>query len=197
MAPRSGLHYETMSADLTNLLPQYRKRFLTRDYLFRLGVVAVWLAIFLVLIHGLLLLPSYLYVNGQIRSQEEQLITLEAAGGSANEQEVKARIAALETRAKQLAGLASQPTASGAIGAILIAPRPGVTLHGFTYAPAATADAHKMTLVGVANNRESLRQYLAVLDALAFVTKAELPISAYAKERDIDFTITLIGTLRP
>jgi len=49
----------------------------------------------------------------------------------------------------------------------------------------------------VADNRETLRQYLGVLDALPQVAKAELPISAYAKEKDIGFTITLTGTLEP
>lgn len=186
-----------MTADLTNLLPSRRKRFLAHEYLFRLGVVTVWLLVVLVLIHGLLLVPSYLYADQQLRAREAQLAELEAAGSGATEQELKGRIEALETKAKQLAALSTQTSASGAVRAVLAAPRPGIRIHGFTYAPATTADGNRMTLNGTAATRESLRAYLSTLDALPYVTKAELPISAYAEVSDIEFTITLTGSFLP
>lgn len=197
MAPLSGLRYATMTTDLTNLLPRDRRRSLARDYLFRVLVVVLWLLTVLVIIHGLLLLPSYLYVNQQIQARETQLATLELAASGATQQELKSRISALETRAKLLAALGTQGAASSAMRAVLAAPRPGIRLHGFTYAPSTKPEENKMTLNGIAATRESLRQYLGVLDTLPYVTKAELPISAYAKERDIAFTITLTGTLIP
>lgn len=184
-----------MTADLTNLLPPHRKRFLAREYLFRLGVVVIWLLVVLVLIHGLLLIPTYLYVNQQMSSREAQLVTLQTAQSGTSEQELKARVDALQTRAKQLTALGTQPSASGAIRVVLAAPRPGISIHGFTYAPAAAA--HRMTINGTAATRESLRQYLQTLDALPYVTTAELPISAYAEVSDISFTITLTGSFLP
>lgn len=186
-----------MTADLTNLLPPHRKRFLTREYLFRLGVVVIWLFVVLVLIHGLLLIPSYLYVHQQMASREEQLMTLQTTQGGASEQELKARVEALQTRAKQLIALGTQPSASGAVRAVLAAPRPGIRIHGFTYVPSTTATAHRMTINGTATTREALRQYLQTLDALPFITTAELPISAYAEVKDIGFTITLTGSFLP
>lgn len=186
-----------MTADLTNLLPERRRKFLAREYLFRLGVVAVWLMIVLVLIHGLLLVPSYLYANQQLRSREAQLIALQTAGGGATEQELKGRVEALETRAKQLAALSTQTSASGAVRAVLAAPRPGIRIHGFTYAPSASPEGNRMTLNGTAATRESLRAYLSTLDALPYIAKAELPISAYAEVSNIGFTITLTGSFLP
>lgn len=186
-----------MTADLTNLLPSHRKRFLAREYLFRLGVVVVWLFVVLVLIHGLLLIPTYLYVHQQMSAREAQLVTLQTAQSGATEQELKSRVEALQTRAKQLAALGTQSSASGAIRAVLLAPRPGIRMHGFTYAPGTTAAAHRMTINGTAATRESLRQYLQTLDALPYITTAELPISAYAEVSDISFTITLTGSFLP
>lgn len=184
-----------MTTDLTNLLPPHRKRFLAREYLFRLGVVVVWLFVVLVLVHGLLLVPTYLYVHQQMSSREAQLVTLQTAQSGATEQELKGRVDALQTRAKQLAALGTQASASGAIRALLAAPRPGIRLHGFTYTPGSAA--HRMTINGTAATRESLRQYLQTLDALPYVTTAELPISAYAEVKDISFTITLTGSFLP
>lgn len=197
MAPLLVSHYELMTADLTNLLPPHRKRFLAREYLFRLGVVVIWLFVVLALIHGLLLVPSYLYVHQQMGAREAQLVTLQTSQSGATEQELKTRVDTLQTRAKQLAALGTQPSASGAVRAVLAAPRPGIRIHGFTYAPAATATAHRMTINGTAATRESLRQYLQTLDALPYITTAELPISAYAEVKDIGFTITLTGSFLP
>lgn len=186
-----------MTADLTNLLPPHRRRFLAREYLFRLGVVVIWLLVVLVLIHGLLLIPSYLYAHQQMSAREAQLVTLQTTQGGTTEQELKTRVDALQTRATQLIALGTQPSASGAVRAVLLAPRAGIRVHGFTYAPSATATAHRMTLTGTAATRESLRQYLQTLDALPYITSAELPISAYAEVKDIEFTITLTGSFLP
>lgn len=186
-----------MTADLTNLLPAHRKRVLAREYLFRLGVVMVWLAIALMVIHGLLLVPSYLYAHQQLESREAQLLTLQTANNTGSETELAERVKALDAKAKRLAALGDAPTASGALRAVLAAPRAGIRLHGFTYAPGATAEGNRMTLNGVASTRDALRQYLATLDALPFVDKAELPISAYADVSDIEFTITLTGSFLP
>lgn len=186
-----------MTADLTNLLPSHRKRFLSRDYLYRLAVVALWLLILLVVIHGLLLVPAYLYAHQQIKGREEQLAALQAAQNAATGDELRARVGALEAKAKQLSVLGTQASASGAVRAVLVAPRTGVRLQGITYAPSTKPAEHKMTLNGVASTRDALQRYIEALDTLPFVEKAELPISAYAKERDIEFTITLTGTFLP
>lgn len=186
-----------MTADLTNLLPEYRKRALARDYLVRIGVVALWLAAVLVVVHGVLLVPSYLYASQQARTHEAQLASLAVASDGTTEDALTARITALDTKAKELASLAERPTASGAIRAVLAVPRTGVRVNGFTFAPAAAADGNRMTLNGTASTRDALRSYLESLDALPFVAKAELPISAYADVTDISFTITLTGSFLP
>ncbi len=54
-----------------------------------------------------------------------------------------------------------------------------------------------MTVSGMAATRDALRQYATALGGLPYVSKADLPISAYAKDSDITFTITLTGTLTP
>lgn len=185
-----------MTADLTNLLPGYRKRILAREYVVRLAVVAAWLLVALALVHGLLLVPSYLYVHQQIESREAQIAALESAAGTENEAVLASRIATLETKAAQLAALAERGTASGAVRAVLSAPRAGIRINGITYTPGA-GNSNRMTVNGTASTRDALRQYLETLAALPYVEKAELPISAYAEVSNISFTITLTGSLMP
>jgi Tfp pilus assembly protein PilN len=182
-----------MTIELTNLLPEARKRRFRRQYFLRLGTVTLVLLAFVVFLHGVLL-----YARGEAARAEADLATIKASADTAGEAEVTARQTRLQAAAANLSRLGTVPTASAALRAVLAVSRPGIALTGFTFtAPAAANAPAHMQVTGVAISRDTLRQYSAALGALPFVANADLPISAYAKETDIDFTIALTGTLLP
>jgi len=167
-------------------------------YFLRLATVALSLLTLVIVLNALLLLPSYLYARGEAERGRNELAALTASSQSSEEAEITARTEALRGTAVHLARLETAPAATAALRAVLQVPRPGLTLRGFTYtAPPAPEQHARLGISGVAASRDALRQYVAALDALPFVEKAELPISAYAKESDIAFTVTLSGPLRP
>jgi hypothetical protein len=169
-----------------------------RAYFMHLGTIVLIVLTLTVILSGLLLLPSYLYVHGEVVRGREALALIDAAQLSEAEASVKTRSENLVAATGNLARLAQAPQASAALRAILELPRTGIALTGFTYAAANTAEEkNRMDVSGIADSREALRNYVAALDALPFVDSAELPISAYARETDIPFTITLTGTLKP
>ena len=186
-----------MTPELTNLLPPERVRSFRRLYFLRLLTVGVALLAGVVLVHGVLLLPSYLYLNQQIAERKELLASLSATLAGSEEREVSARVTQLMEDATYLARLQGAPTASWALRSILEIPRPGISLTGFTFSPAQGEGEARVLLSGTAATRESLRRYDEALGAEPYVTSTNLPISAYAKESDIDFTITLTGSFAP
>lgn len=187
-----------MSTELSNLLPGSNKRAFRRQYFARLGTVALITSAVLIVLHGLMLLPTYLYARAETARVHEQLELARAAVQSSEEQEVAQRTNALTTTAQSLARLESTAAGSAALRAVLFVPRPGVALTGFTFtAPTAANNTARLQVSGIADSRDALRSYASALGQLPFVSTADLPISAYANERDIEFTITLSGTLRP
>ncbi len=187
-----------MQSDLINLLPLERVRAFRRSYFMRLAVVAALLLAGVLAMHAALLLPSYFFLHQQIEERTGELNALNATLAGSQEQTVSARIATLGSKAAYLDHLTKTPAASTAIAAVLALPRPGIRLTGFTYtAPTATQSASQMGIIGVASTREALRQYDLALSSLPYVASADLPIAAYAKETDIEFTITLTGSLMP
>lgn len=185
-----------MEPKLTNLLPQERAHALRQLYFLRLTVVALLVLSGVAVVHGVLLLPSYLYLQSQVAERESSLERLTTTLAGSEEQEIGMRVAALAADSAHLARLSSVPKASAAVSAIIKLPRSGIRLTGFSFAPKDEADA-TMTVSGIASTRENLRRFEQLLAAEAYVTKADLPISAYAKESDIAFTITLTGPLMP
>ncbi|MEK7602563.1 MAG: hypothetical protein AAB472_03705 [Patescibacteria group bacterium] len=187
-----------MKSELTNLLPHERSRSLTREYFLRLVVVALSGLIVVILGSGVLLIPSYLYLNQEIQLKEKQAADIDARLSSTEGKEANVRLLSLTQNANYLSRLATTSSATAAVKAVLNVPRNGITLTGFTYTPASAKGIDgKMTLKGTASTRETLRAYVAALAALPFVSNADLPISAYAKENNIPFVITLTGTLLP
>ncbi len=184
-----------MHNELTNLLPFKRQRALSREYFLRLGVVgAVFLGI-LIFASAVLLLPTYVFLADNARAKEARLASIESALSSADEKALSTRLTALTNDAATLTALANAPSASSIIRAVVAVPRPGIALSGFAYTPAANKISGTLALSGTAATRDALRKYQLALQGMPFALSATLPVSAYAKDTNIAFTITV--TLAP
>lgn len=184
-----------MLSKLTNLLPRARRKVLAREYLYRLGVVSISLFIMLVVAAGVLLLPTYVFLLGSASAKETRLASIKSALASTDEVAISARLTALSNDAAALIALSNAVSPTKIITETLAVPRPGVTLSGFVYTPAVGKNAATFALSGVAATRDALRAYQLTLQSAPFVLSADLPVSAYAQDTKINFTITL--TLSP
>lgn len=184
-----------MSSELTNLLPSERIHAFRRGYFFRLGATIAVMLAGVIVVHGVLLIPTYLYIQESATLARAHLAELEAGSLSSGEGEIQARTKQVESEAERALALLASPSATTILQTVLEAPRTGVTIKGFSFH--APSPEGRLTITGVAETRESLRQYQLALSKLSFAKSAELPLSAYTKERDIPFVITLIGSFTP
>ena len=184
-----------MHNDLTNLLPPERQNALSRNYFLRLSVIIVWFMTSLMLISAVLLLPTYLLLTGSAGAKEAHLATINSALSASNGEALSARLAVLSDNAATLSALAHTPSASVVIRSVLALSRPGITLSSFSYVPADGTSPGTLAISGIALTRDALRSYQLALSGASFVHTADLPVSAYAKDSNIAFTITV--TLAP
>ena len=184
-----------MHNELTNLLSRERWHALRRDYFLRLGTAAALLASGLVWVTGVLLFPTYVFLAASAHTKEARLATIDSTLSSVSEKTISSRLAALSGAASILTALASAPSVSDLMRAVLAISRPGITLSGFIYTPAAGKNAGTLAISGMATTRDALRSYQIALQSASFASSADLPVSAYAKDSTIPFTITV--TLSP
>lgn len=184
-----------MSSELTNLLPSERIHAFRRDYFLRLGTIAAYTIALTVLVHGLLLVPTYLFLQNTVSLEKAHLAELTANLATSREGEMQSRLNAIKASSEQLLVLAQAPSSTAVIKTILGIAHPGVRITGFTFR--VNGNEGKLLLTGVAGTREALRTYHQSLSQLSFAKSADLPLSAYAKETDIPFTITLTGSFTP
>lgn len=180
---------------LTNLLPSERRRALARDYFLRLGTVVAIFATALVLAAGALLAPTYVFLAKSVAAKEARLASMRSSLSSSDDAALSARLAALRSDTGALSAIDSAHSASAIVRAALAVSRSGVALSGFEYAPAADARPGTLSLSGTAATRDALRGYQLALERASFARSASLPVSTYAKDRNIPFTIAI--TLAP
>ena len=185
-----------MSHDVINFLPEEKIRAFRRMYQARIASTAAVAVALLVVAHAALLTPTYLYIENEYSSRNAQLAAL--AGGYAQEgqETLSTRVEALTKNTQRLGLFLEKPRASTFVEALLAVPQTGVSLQALSI-DVPTGNQITIRVSGTASSREELRTYHLALSALPFVSSADLPLSVYAKESDIPFSIDLSGTLSP
>lgn len=168
---------------------------LSRDYLLRTGAAVSVLATVLVLSSAVLLVPTYVFLIGNADAKKIELARIESVLSSSDEAELSERLAVLSANAASLASLSNVSSVSTLIRGILSISRPGVALSSISVASSKDNGSGTIIISGKSATRDSLRSYQLALQGSPFTLSAVLPVSAYAKDSDISFTITI--TLKP
>lgn len=184
-----------MRNDLTNLLPPERQKALSHDYFLRLGVVVAVLVTLLSLASMSLLIPAYVLLTDSARAKAESLANIESSFSSTSGTALSVRLAALDSSTAALSALALAPSASALIRSVLGISHPGVTLTALSYKPAEAKTSGTLLITGTALTRDALRTYQLSVESAHLALSAALPVSAFAKDSNIPFTITV--TLAP
>lgn len=180
-----------MRNEITNLLPLPRQHALSRDYVIRLAVVVAFMLTALVLTAAVLLLPSYVFLTKNENAKKNYLASIESTTSSADEKGLSTRLSALSADTATLIALGHAPSISTVIREILSISRPGIVLSGFSYTSAVGKKSSTLVLSGIAATRDALRNYQLSMGSAPSVLSADLPVSAYAKDSQITFAITI------
>lgn len=175
---------------MINLLPEYNARVFKRMYLLRLLSVSLLALAVLVIIHSVLLVPTYVFLQAQILNQniEKEFLskTLVASGSN----EVEARLSALNEKIILLNTLPQQPTFISAIEEILEVSRTGIQVTQISYTPY-DPKTH-IGVRGIATDRDALRSFAQRLETRDGVAAVEFPIGNLSKDKDLPFTISIV-----
>ena len=176
-----------MHPEFTNLLPEERASAARTSYWLRLATLATYCALAVIVLNALLLAPSYLLAKEQTAARENELATLEAAAASTGAGSFASEIATYAARATALVKLGASRPDVPILASILGIPHAGVSLTGFSFSA-----NHQVVITGVATTRDALRAYDLALSGAPFVASVSLPVSAYAAESDLSFTMTIV-----
>lgn len=197
MPPPSDWRLETrfieydMHNQTINLLPWDRQRAVRRDYGIRMLVVGIICTNALILSAAALLVPTYVLLAETIRTKQVKLASVESVSVATTESSISMRIDTLLAQMKALVALSKESAISDIFRNVLDVPHPDVSLSGFSFSEKNTKGDRSVSISGIAKTRDALRNYQRSLSESSFIRSANLPVSAYAKDSNIDFIINV------
>lgn len=181
-----------MNRHRINLLPTQRMVAHERATRIRFGVVVCVGVAILALTGSLLLVPARFMLQQTIAEKEAELALLQTASTTSDRTMVGERLDQLLKNVTAVKALSRSGSASAALRNLLEIPREGIVLTGLTYTP---SQPSTLIVTGVAATRDTLHDYQTALQRASFVRASQLPVSSYAKNVQVPFTITLTLSL--
>ncbi len=173
---------------MINLISPDARRRITTEYWVR--VITVWLFLLTVaaMLAGAFLLPPYMLVTSQVRSfvAEAEAAKALVANGDGT---ARALIIASD-QARLLIDAERTLRFTAIIDELVQVVDEGIVVREYNFLRTASGVA-PVQVGGVAETRQSLAAFRDALLAQPLVTAVDLPISSFAKDRDIQFLITL------
>lgn len=176
-----------------NLLPEKEKKATRSEYSRRRLIVGLTFLLLAFAVAAVALVPSYVMTFYKQREINETAEALKKNIAIKNQAALNSVISNANRKAAVLSQVArSKP--SDIIAAVISRKPPSVKVEAFSVGSQAVGKEKKVTVTvrGEAVDREMLLEFANGLKADPLFSQVEVPISNYARERDISFSITVI-----
>jgi len=174
-----------------NLIPDNLKATIIREYSGRRLIV--WFAGFTMLCIALyvFLLPTYIHVVFEEKDLLNQTELLKDSAQFKKADDIVRVITETNEQLRVVSTPSYNTTPVSAIEKIILSKNTNIRITDIQYIQPAEQEETKVSIAGIANTRDSLRQFVSSLEEVEVFSEVTLPVSNFAKDRDIDFLINL------
>src|SRR3989338_8812644 len=167
-----------------NLLPKQEKEAIRREYRTRLVIVILWFSFATLVIASVLLVPSILLSSQKEKVAEQRFETL----SKSVEKDNTVNLDAVLRKAQSHLSLLSHELLVN----IVSTKTDSVSLARFSFAKASEGKRYA-DINGIAKDRATLLSFVKALERSGLFEKVEVPISNFAEDTDIEFSIRVLG----
>jgi hypothetical protein len=178
---------------MPNLLPQKEKKSLENQYYSKLIILGFIGLVITALLSGILLFPSLLLSKAKLEAVNYELEVLKLSVGHQESRNIEQEINKINIYSRAANALIKSPVINDYLDEILSAQPQGLKIKTINYRKV-SANGAELTLAGNSSTRERLVLFVEELKNNERFSKVELPISNLAKDRDVDFNLTIVMT---
>ncbi|MDO8623742.1 MAG: hypothetical protein Q7R54_00050 [bacterium] len=176
---------------MSNLLSQEDKKNILRGYRFRLAIVTLCFSLVTALIATALLLPSVLLSSQREHSALERVAVLSKGSGKPNVRELTAPLNDAKLRLPLLSHTAPDVSLRELLNKVVEARSDRISLIRFSFVGSGE-EKREVDISGTSRDRAALLAFVKALERTGLFESVEIPISNYAKDTDIDFSLRAI-----
>ncbi len=179
---------------MTNLLPQKEQGIIQKEYKNRRMIVAFTTLLFTVLVGTGFLVPSLLLSNVKLK----EVSSIADTARKENEAQTANNSASVilrdaDSKLALLKAEAVDYSAHDIFGLVVKDKSADIRIKEMTYVRSTTAIEGSIVVTGLAKNRESLTKFLHQMQAQTIFKSVDLPVSNFAKDKDIAFSMNISG----
>ena len=175
-----------------NLLPKSEKNTIRREYRMRLAIVVLWLSFATFLIASFLLLPSFVLSSAKEKAAVHRFATLSAEVERASGAKLRDLLADIQSRLRFFSRKAPAARWHELLTQLVSLKTNTVSLTAISFT-GGESGTRLVTIAGTARDRTGLRAFAKSLERVSSFEKIDVPISNYAKDTDIEFSIHITG----
>lgn len=184
---------------MINLLPVEEKRKIRRMYRIRVAVVSLCFAAAMIAVSLASLLPSFFAASSKYSAAALSSQMAESENAAVKE-DLEKRVKDANRAVSLLAGSGGSSSPRGLFLEIISRKPAGIRITAISYsaeAPAAKGGAQgsppkRVIVGGTAATRENLLSFMNALKSEEMFASADLPISNFVKDRNLDFSINIL-----
>ncbi len=173
-----------------NVLPDILKKEIAAEYRFRLITTVCFFVLCIQIAIVVLLLPPWMFTFYKEKDAQGQISFLQQSPDSQNAEALKNVISSTNHKINIIHTTLVYPEIVPLLNNVLLYKNEKVRINNFHYT---TDGAGKVSVVvgGIATTRESLVSFVKKLQDSGMYSSVDLPVSNLAKDKDIEFRMTL------
>lgn len=180
---------------MRNLLLQQDKKIVKREYKLRIAIIVSVFVFFSMLIAVVLLIPSYVISVYKSETARTHAGIIKKKIEKREQGEFGLILNQTQSKIELLHTQRNQDTLTKIFKNILEEKSNGIKIDKLSYKKEDKDNFYKITILGKASGREELLQFKINLEKKAGFFEAMLPISNLASDKDINFSITVLGKI--
>lgn len=177
---------------MRNLLLEKDKKLLQKEYFLRVTLISLLFAIFAIIIGIVFLFPSYFISVTKEKAIKNQTKIIQASIDVIEQGAQTTELLAANEKLK-LFSLNKNETPTTDIFEVVVRAMPNGVQVSKLFLIRRVEQKNELTIEGIATNRETLLSFQKKLQQESLFEKVFLPISGFASDKDIEFSIRITG----
>jgi hypothetical protein len=175
---------------MLHLLPEDHKKKVVKEYHMRLAVILFTSVIFIMVVSAVLAIPAYVVSYGKYAEIVAQKSGIDFEIAKIEKEDSSKEVKELTDMVDLIKNNNTLVYPTDVVEQIILQKPKGITISNFTYTPSADGQV-VIDISGESATRQNLAEFSEILKKIENFSGVIIPISSFAKDRDIEFNLKI------
>jgi hypothetical protein len=173
-----------------NLLPEIEKKNIVNEYNTRRSIVALIFIFIVGLFSVISIIPSFILSSSRVNQVSEDILAIQQSDIFIEEPEITISLSDTNSKISTLLPEEQKIYVADIFERVISHKTSNIRINGITYR---SGESGGVAVNGIARSREELSSFVEDMRKDSLFKEVNLPVSNFAKDRNAEFTLNIIG----